>query len=210
MKKILLLTLFYFAFVGCTSVSTLHDATVLEKGKFKNTLSFGMYGTKINADGSTGAAGDVGDTISVPQFEYMLRYGINEKFDIGLRTSLWSYGIDLKYSLGKKEDSAMAVGAGLVTSNVEVKSGGSETDISIMDLVVPFYYNHVISAEFTLYVVPKAIIRSVSGGTEDINETIMGISLGGKYGSSESGFLGEVTFLSAEDAITQFNVGYYF
>ena len=100
MKKLILITLILTAGgIGCTSLSTLQGARTTKKGELTHTFAAGSYATEVTASGSSGAEGTVGEAIQLPMLEYMLRYGVTNSFDFGLKSSGTSNGADIKYNL---------------------------------------------------------------------------------------------------------------
>lgn len=188
---------------ACTSMSTMSDARVTEKGKISNAIAFGSIGAKVTASGSSGVSGDVGDTISLPMFEYMLRYGINDDLDFGARTSLWAHGLDIKYAL-LKGTFALSLGAGLQQMSYEVSSGTSKTKVTSYDFTLPLYLNYEFTPTFVGYLVPKIISRSAktSGTVSDSQSyTYSGGSIGFSMGQKGFFFV-ELTVMNTKDPVT--------
>lgn len=144
---------------GCTSLSTLQDATTAKKGEFKYTAAFGQMAAEVTADGSSGAKGDVGSKVSLPSTEFMVRYGITDNWEISGRTNGTGYGVGTKYKL---LDSSFKLALGLNAQMVSLTSGdernGSQS--SLTDIEIPLYLNYHFTDDFLIYLVPKYVTRT--------------------------------------------------
>lgn len=69
---------------GCLSMGTVQTASTLGKGNFQISAEPGAYGLTLPNSSGPGYSPEV-----VPHFDVAFRYGVNDRFDIGVRTG-WS------------------------------------------------------------------------------------------------------------------------
>ena len=193
----LLGALSFLLLCSCASISTLQTAETTDKGTFDHTFAVGQITADVDAvSGIEVDSGDVNETsISLPMVEYMLRYGISDSFDIGLRTTGFVHGLDVKWNFLDAGSFLMSAGVGGSYLSYTVSNGVTETDVTAIDIVPAIFMDLVTSEKTRFYLVPKLVRRSVSitdQPDEDIN--YMGGSLGFKWGNSLGVFV-EYTLL---------------
>lgn len=200
---------------GCSTISTLQSAKPTDEGKMSHRIAIGtLSATASAAAGVKVENKTIADTISVPTFEYMFRYGLGSGMDFGLRTSGFAHGGDFKWNFVSGDKFLMSTGLALSHLSYEITSGSTTTKVTSTDVIVPLYMDYVASDSITLYGVPKYLMRSVSATTsETINFT--GASLGLKWGK-EKGLLLEYTLMTGKDDadntidMNQLAIGYFF
>jgi hypothetical protein len=187
LRKGMALGLLVFASVRCASVTNLHTAKVLDKGAHSHTLAGGVG----NVDLSTDDGGTSGNTISA---DYMFRYGLTEKDEVGVKfTNFGAYVMgDYKRALIEGDKFYLSAGAGLGGTKVSITMGEEEQSTTWLDLYLPLYADYWVTPNFALYASPKYILRTVWGEESDVAHQV-GLSGGFKWGQS-SGFLAEVGY----------------
>ena len=157
--------------------------------------------------------------------EYMVRYGISESFDIGLRTTGFVHGLDVKWNFLNTGSFLMSAGVGGSYLSYTITTGTAptttETDVTAIDIVPALFMDLVTSEKTRIYLVPKMVRRSVSV-TNQPDESInyMGGSVGFKWGNSLGVFV-EYTMLNGSYTptgsttdndvdLSQFAAGFFF
>lgn len=211
----------YFLLSACASISTMHTAETTEKGSFDHTLGFGSLNADVDTASGVSVDDQTQDTVSVPMAEYMLRYGVSDSVDVGLRTSGFVHGADLKWNFLKGDRFLMAIGAGANYLTYTLGTGTNETKVTSIDIVPAVFLDYKLTGLTRLYAVPKVVNRrlTVTGGNDE-NINYMGGSIGFKWGQS-SGVFVEYTMLSGsytptntsteqDVALNQFSAGFFF
>ena len=186
-RLILLLSL-----CSCASISTLQTAKTTDAGKFDHVIALGsvkadidtVSGVEINDDDLSS------DSVSLPSAEYMIRYGINDSFDLGLRTTGFMHGLDIKWNFVESESFLMSVGVGASILGYTVNTGSEDLDVSAVDITPAIYMDLVFDEQTRFYLVPKMISRKVSiTGRPDDKINLFGGSAGLKWGKTIGVFL---------------------
>ncbi|MCJ8278271.1 MAG: hypothetical protein HRT44_03040 [Bdellovibrionales bacterium] len=219
----ILLSLASLICISCASISTMQTAETTEVGKFDHAIALGsgkadvseVAGVDIDPD-------DINDTsISFPMSEYMLRYGISESFDIGLRTTGFVYGLDVKWNFLFSQYFLMSAGVGGNYRSDSYNDGTGDQKNAATDIVPALFMDIVFDPLFRMYLVPKVVQRKVTAsGQEDESITYAGGSVGMKWGRSLGVFV-EYTALNGSFTptgtntdqnvdLSQFAAGFFF
>jgi hypothetical protein len=187
MRKGLALGFLVLASARCASVTNLHTAKVLEKGAHSHTIAGGVG--NVDLDGGDGELAS--KTIAV---DYMFRYGLTEKDEVGVKlTNLGAYAMaDYKRALIEGEKFYLSAGAALGGTQVTMSVGEEEASTTFIDIYVPVYADYWVTPTMALYASPKYILRTVSGESSDVSHQV-GVSGGFRWGQS-SGFLAEIGY----------------
>lgn len=112
---------------GCLSMGSVQTASTLGKGNFQISAEPGIYGPNFGPPMGTGGGGGGGGmgggtpsgSEAVPHFDVAFRYGITDRFDIGVRTGWSLFELQTKFLLTPPDaqtlaiSTAPAVGVGL-------------------------------------------------------------------------------------------------
>ena len=173
---LLLFCLFISLFCSnCASITGYQTARVLEEGK-------GEFMASINTSQSPDFDLDIDDneeddleSIFVPNIEVGGRFGVADKFDLGLKLNTWfNFAVDGKYQvLGDQESEvALAVGGGFGTFGLF--SG-------LWNVQVPLYFSFHPNEQVDLYLTPR-FIAQFSAGDIDSNLQYFGGNAGVLFG----------------------------
>ena len=215
LKKLSLLIAVAAFGTACSSISSFQGAQTVKSGETSHTVGFGTLSSDTASD-VAGLEVDENDTsgISVPMFEYMFRYGINDSMDFGLRTTGWVHGGDFKW---KFMDGPFSMATGIGFSRLSITSEGttSSSEFSATDIYVPLYMEYATSDSLSFYITPKYMNRSYTSEFTDSTDASLnsessssigftGASLGLKWGK-EWGVILEYSTMSGsvdDDAAT--------
>ncbi len=164
--------------LGCTSLSTLQDATTAKNGEFKYTVAVGQMSAEVTSDGSSGAKGTVGTKVSVPSTDVLVRYGITDNWEVNGRTNGTAFGAGTKYKL---IDHSFKLSLGLNAQMVSFSSGDEQngSSSSLTDIEIPVFLNYHFSDEFLIYLVPKYVARMTAA---DVTTNSIKTSENNSYG----------------------------
>jgi len=164
---------------GCTNVSCLQTARVLEKDK-----------GRFFAGGGYAAIPEYSDTTSpglkrFPYLELGGRVGVAPKLDVGAKlTVIGSISFDGKYQLVDAGNFALAAGFGLGGMPKDNDSTASKNKNDILELLLPLYASYDASEYFSVYSSPKYVYRKFVGGEIRESENMLGATVGAKIGKS--------------------------
>lgn len=205
---------FILLFASCATVNNLQTAETLEKGEIRQTIAVGYGGIDVDEEDNT-------DDIAASTFvvDYMIRYGLTENDEFGLRLANFATYLqgDYKRALVKSENFYLSAGIALGGTQVTIGSGSTEIKQTYIDLSFPIYMDYKVSEKSTLFLSPKYMLSfvSTSGDTDEDSSSIsrVGSSAGYKFGD-QSGFIAEVGYLkslknNAYD-LWQFTGGFFF
>ena len=159
MKKVIrVLGLFVLGFsvTRCASVTRMHSATTLGEGESSHTLALTYGEIKLSND-----TGDVNASAGAPSVDYMYRYGLSPKDEIGVKLANFATyaSVDYKRSLHTSENVNFAVGGGIGGTQYKV----GETTTTLIDLSVPFYLDYWLGAETAWTFSPQYTLSANSG-----------------------------------------------
>lgn len=231
--KILLTWFLLFSFTACTSLSSMQTARPLKEGAYSMGLGIGYQSVKLkdpakeeidkeSAEDSE-ALIDAIEEIKMPMIDFMIQYGINDKFSIAAKsTSLLAYGLDLKYNLINNSNFALALGTNANYSSMESSSTGSESKFTLIDLGIPLHLSYDFNDVFGIYFTPRYVNRGIHSKLTDKNEVEPDTSTKASssthmYGASTGFFIGwflvEASFISsaqdADSGLYQFMIAYW-
>jgi hypothetical protein len=164
---------------GCASLSGFHTGRTVgeNRGEFTASLNAG------NAPDFSESEDEVSDALNIvffPNIELGGRYGISEKFDVGLRlnTSL-NVLLDAKYQIVGDQESpfAMSVGAGFGTF------GLISTQAALINFQVPVYTSYHPTEAIGIYLSPRYIGQVGAAFTETTGLlSYYGFNTGAEFG----------------------------
>lgn len=140
-------------FSNCASVTGFETGRTVGEGNGSITLSLNASRTPdfdINDD-------DENDAFFFPNLEASGRYGITEKFDLGLRANtILNLGIDAKYQVlgDDQSQAALAVGGGVATFGLFV---------GLWNVQVPLYFSLHPTPDIDVYITPRYIFQFSAG-----------------------------------------------
>lgn len=175
---------------ACVSMSSLQTAETLEKGKKQTTFGGGYYTSQETSNGTTVST-------KLPYLEYSYREGLAKDFDAGLKlTIVGSLAADAKYRLYDGKDFDFSVGGGVGYMSLKTGSGNTETNNTIIDLMVPLYASYRFDDSWAVYLTPRYVLRmnnqsSTAPGATSSNSTasLFGGAGGVKIGKSWGAYL---------------------
>ncbi len=118
---------------GCLSMGSVQTASTLGKGNFQIAAEPGIYGANINGSGAPTQADPI------PHFDVAFRYGVTDRFDLGIRGGWSLFELQTKVLLTPPEHERLAIsiapslGAIFLGGN----TSGSGTSVSYFNLAVP-------------------------------------------------------------------------
>src|SRR4051812_22691591 len=154
------------ALTGCPSLSTMQTPRTVPQGQVRLGLGFEAVGIKPPArtDSSTGTT-TPSQSVTFPQFELTLRYGVTDNLDIGGKLYLIGAEAGLKYQfLRGPLDVAIAPAASYIS--IGSSSGDSSSSISATYLHLPVLFGLNINENVAISFGPKFLytIASVTAG----------------------------------------------
>jgi hypothetical protein len=160
-----ILNLFLIAIIGsqvaCASMSSLQTAEVLEPGKTQQTFGGGYYASEETSN-------NVSLSTKLPYLEYSYREGVTKDFDAGVKlTIIGAAAVDGKYRLYDGEKFDFAIGGALGYMSIKTGSGATETENTIIDLMVPVYASYRFSDQWAAYLTPRYVLRMNSRSGSD-------------------------------------------
>lgn len=194
--------------VGCASMSSLQTAEVLEKGKTQQTFGGGYY-TSEETSGTTVI------NAKLPYLEYSYREGLAENFDAGFKlTIIGAATLDGKYRLIDGENFDFAIGAAAGYTSLKTGTGTTETENTIIDLMVPVYASYRFDDQWAAYLTPRYVLRvnSQSGAVSgNSTASLLGGAAGVKIGKDWGAYL-EAAYqkvIGSDFDLMQYNVSLF-
>jgi hypothetical protein len=133
MKRLLVMVGVLTAASSCLSMGTVQTASTLGKGNFQVSAEPGIYG-------ASGAPGGAGAQDPIPHFDVSFRYGVTDRFDLGVRTGWSLIEAQTKVLLTPPEHDWLAI-AVAPTLGAAFLGGGSasgpQATITSFNLAVP-------------------------------------------------------------------------
>jgi len=194
---------------GCSSLSTMQTARVVDKDDILTTIGFSSVKTEY-------PIGTI-DTIKLntPFAEISGRYGLGNNFDIGAKlTIIGTATIDGKYQFLGDNISKVAGSCGLGFSYFSFESGNNKSRIT--DIMIPTYFSYHPAKWFSIYSSPKYILKINSYTSDKTNGCSISHWYGGTVGiklGNRTGFLIEYSFFGQSNykrPVTQLTAGFCF
>lgn len=172
-KRLGLLVVAVVLATGCPSLSTLQTPSTVPKGKLRGAVGAEAVGIKSG-----------GASITLPQLELGLRYGVTDNLDLGAK--LYGFGgeLGLKYQFLRGEiDGAVAPAVSYMSISASASGNGNTatSSLSILYLHLPILFGYNVSENVTLGFGPKALLVRSSAEAKG-NDA--------KASATNSGFLG--------------------
>lgn len=152
----LLLLLVFILLSSCLPMATMQTGRTVGKGKLVESVGFGAGHTRHPIYGLHGFFSF--DYISLPSGLLSFRYGLSDRFDLGLKFGPGSpWLLESKYQLLGDRTSSFALSAGLTISHIDVSEDDRRT--ALIDYGLPLCTSWHPSEVFALYLSPKWIYR---------------------------------------------------
>lgn len=194
---------------SCFSINNFQTAKTLNKNQVE--LGAGLaagssFELDLDPEDTIGGVDDIG----LPLADVVLfgRYGITDRFDVGLRFSaLGDLGLDAKYMLiGDKESFfTLSPGFGLSTNSWLVGFSG------IFQLEVPIHTSYQLSDNFALFITPRYVAQSATSAAFDNDSgdllNYVGGSAGLEFGKDIKFIVGANYLKILDYPLSNFNVG---
>lgn len=198
---------------ACLSTSSLQTARTVLPGKWTLTSAVGMQQaafTKNEANESLNLLTQQ-ENLSKPMLEVGGRLGLTKGIDVGLKLSTYSMAsADIKYVLAQSARFAISTGLGasLGVSHID------KTHYKASDLIFPLYLSFDISDVFTIFLSPRAIVRSIEIKHQDSTSKDTLNLAGNVFGFQLGSYLMEFSFYSStgqnKSYINQMMIGYVY
>jgi hypothetical protein len=135
------------ATTGCLSMGTVQTASTLGKGNFQIAAEPGIYGANSGSSGAPAGAQD-----PIPHFDVAFRYGVTDRFDIGVRSGWSLFELQTKFLLTPPEAETLAISVAPTLGGIFLGSGSGAgtTSVTYFNLAVPvlFGIKHFRANEF--------------------------------------------------------------
>ncbi len=185
------------AAMGCLSMGTVQTASTLGKGNFQISAEPGLYAA-YPARGAT-AVGSAQDP--VPHFDVAFRYGVNDRFDIGVRTGWSLLELQSKFLFTPPDSETLAVAVAPTLGGIFLGSSasGGTTSVSYFNLAIPvlFGFKHFRANELVFGPRFNNMIFAISDSTGSATVYLFGV--GGTIGYQFA--IGEIFKILPEFAI---------
>lgn len=140
---------------GCASMSSYHTARTLPKGKSEIYAAAGFVAGDFNTT----------ETISLPYFEAMFRYGIINNLEAGFKYTMpGTIGADVKYRFLKAANGKLHLAAGTGINFARI------FDANYLDFSFPIFISYVPADIVEIYGIPKFVYRTAFGNGASLNE----------------------------------------
>lgn len=168
---------------GCPSLSTMQTPRTVPQGQVRFGLGFEAVGIKTAArtDSSTGTT-IPSESVTFPQFELTLRYGVTDNLDIGGKLYLIGAEAGLKYQfLRGPLDVAVAPAASYIS--IGSSSGDTSSSVSATYLHLPVLFGFNLNDNVAISFGPKFLYTIASISANDTSSrssaATSGLWLGG-------------------------------
>jgi hypothetical protein len=162
---------------GCANFASFQEPDTVAKGQLRSGVGVTLTRYDLDAENS----------VTIPALNGWGRYGIMDNLEV--HTLVWlplGATIGAKYQLlGNRETAGLSVAVGLDLGYLTITSGEEPNEISstYLDTYVPVYVGYRVSPAFSVYAVPKYLLRVVSGNEADTTAShnfggALGIALG--------------------------------
>jgi len=171
------------ALTGCPSLSTMQTPRTVPQGQVRFGLGFEAVGIKTAA--RTDSAGNTtpSESVTFPQFELTLRYGVTDNLDIGGKLYLIGAEAGFKYQfLRGPLDVAVAPAASYIS--IGSSSNGSSSSLSATYLHLPVLFGLNLNDNVAISFGPKflytiASISASDSGNDRSSAATSGLWVGG-------------------------------
>jgi hypothetical protein len=171
------------ALTGCPSLSTMQTPRTVPQGQVRFGLGFEAVGIKTAArtDSSTGTT-TPSESVTFPQFELTLRYGVTDNLDIGGKLYLIGAEAGFKYQfLRGPLDVAIAPAASYIS--IGSSSGDTSSSVSATYLHLPVLFGFNLNDNVAISFGPKFLYTIASISANDTSSrssaATSGLWLGG-------------------------------
>lgn len=207
-KMLLFLPAFGLMMSGCFSFTNFQTGKTIGKGNAEIGMNLSYIGL---SDGDVGVAG-------IPSFEVSGKYGISEKFDLGLRLGNFAFAMaEAKYQVVGDQDSKFASSIGLgVGGSLIAFDLGDDEGFGLFQVEVPFHMSYHPTEKFAFYFTPKYLgIGGFAGGESGMSHLIgfcPGVEFGKKvkFGVNVNLFAPLNEFTLSGGLLTNFGFGVKF
>ena len=188
---------------GCLSMGTVQTASTLGKGNFQISAEPGIYGANAARGGTGGGPGAATPSQDpIPHFDVAFRYGITDRFDLGVRTGWSLIELQTKFLFTSPEAQTLAISVAPTLGGIFLGSntaGGGSTSVSYFNLAVPvlFGIKHFRANEFVLGLRFNNMVFALGDSTGSAVVYLFG--LGGSVGYQFA--IGEIFKILPEFAI---------
>ena len=162
------------ATTGCLSMGTVQTASTLGKGNFQISAEPGIYGA------NSGTAASAGNVDPIPHFDVAFRYGVTDRFDLGVRSGWSLFELQTKFLITSPEAETLAVSVAPTLGGIFLGSStasGVATTVSYFNLAVPvlFGIKHFRANEFVFGPRFNNMVFSFSDSTGSLAVYLFGI-----------------------------------
>ncbi len=171
---------------GCLSMGTVQTASTLGKGNFQISAEPGIYGADTGPVGSGGAG-----QASVPHFDVAFRYGVTDRFDIGVRSGWSLFELQTKFLFTPPEARTLAVSLAPTLGGIFLGGGSGATaaTTSYFNLAVPLLFGikHFRANEFVFGLRLNNMLFAVgdSTGSVVVYKALVGGTIGYQFAIGE-------------------------
>jgi hypothetical protein len=170
------------ALTGCPSLSTMQTPRTVPQGQVRFGLGFEAVGIKTAARTDSSGTTTPSQSVTFPQLELTLRYGVTDNLDVGGKLYLIGAEAGFKYQfLRGPLDVAVAPAASYISFGSS--SGSSSSSISATYLHLPVLFGINLNDNVAISFGPKLLytIASVSAGdtSDRASAATSGLWLGG-------------------------------
>lgn len=157
MKRLFLMAGLLGGASACLSMGTVQTASTLGKGNFQVSAEPGIYGATGSAEVKTptpdGGMAPLGVQDPIPHFDVSFRYGVTDRFDLGVRTGWSLIELQTKFLLSPPEHQWLAVSVAPTLGAAFIGGGSAsapQATITSFNLAVPllFGFKHFRGNEF--------------------------------------------------------------
>lgn len=169
-----------FTSSACVNISSMQTAQTLEQGQIRIQAGGGVYPVPL----LDAEEGDAVKSAAAPAVEAKVRYGLIENLDLGATITLPGTGaFDGKYRFLRQDNGlALATGLSIGTVSYSLGSGSSEIKGRFIDTMIPLYASYDVSSFFSVYAVPKYMLRTRIESLNDTTEVALGHFVGSSAG----------------------------
>ncbi|MDC0712439.1 hypothetical protein POL68_28515 [Stigmatella sp. ncwal1] len=175
---------------GCASISHVQTADTLGQGKFQFAVEPGIQGVGIlSEDDSSASAADFDDIddgdsdfdgAAYPHVDLALRYGVTDRFDLGIRLGFSLAELQTKFLLTSPDNPDLAISLAPSISGVYI--GSDDDDVGYTNLALPLLIGFKTDGGSEFVLGPRVSGARVSVGGDDANGSVNVLSVGGSIG----------------------------
>lgn len=155
---------------GCPSFSSMQTARTVETGKTEHAIGVQAvrFAGDVETTDSEGNTTTENGSVTLPQFEYGLRYGLSDKSDVGFKFYFMGLQGDYKYRFltGGTLEGAVAPGLSAFTFST------GDASLTVLYIHLPLLFDYVASESTRFMFGPKVIHQMVFGSNDGETETV--------------------------------------